>query len=1035
MKNGPRTPRSSTPGGALPAKTPSRATLLIALSQVALSVFLSPTLGAQASNDHQIAPGYRLELAAQEPLVLDPVDLVFDARGRAFVLEMAGYPIARDSERLGRIVILDDDDGDGRFDRRTVFADDLRQPDSIAPWHDGILVADAPSVVWLVDEDGDDRAESRLEVLRGFAVGPSESNVNGLVFGPDNQLHIANGSSGGLVQLGRDVESSASASPVDIRGRDLRLHFVPESRQASFELTNPTADGYGIAFDDWGERFLNHAQKHIQWVATEAWQVAPAPSPAPREISDHGTGASTRVFPVRATGERPNHPEQAGRMTAASGLTHYGGDALPELAGQFWSGEPVYGVVHRDLVERRGSGLTARRGEHQSEFLAFVDPRARPVHFATGPDGNLWVVDMRREIIEHPEWIPEEMLAGQNVRAGNDEGRIYRVARADGERPRPRPRNLAALPIGELVRELESTNQWRRDTARRLLVERSKTDAVDEIVRLTREAHDPRARLTARWTLDGLGYQLPWETGLLDRHSRVRINAYRRLAERLGSERYSIDREDADRLARRARGSIASDVPAVAVQAMLALEPLRAAAELTELSRASLDTILQAASRYPDDRGIIAAAVAATRHAPLAFFEHLASELDHPHRVPPALFEETAVTLGRSGSASSVEGLLATLRELDTQGEARALINRTLVGLARGQSQRSEKGAPPPSLAHFLASQEPTTQALAWQVAAHTGVPATIDLAAERRAALQVLEREQNGKGDAIPVRLVAIKRLGAIYRLSKDASLPSETLLAGLDPWAPKDLQNATFDVLLGIDRRGTPMAAPLLERWSSLSPVVRERAATLLVWSKHNHDALLSALEEGQVSIGQLQLDLERRRSFLRWSTPEIARRAKRFFDDRVVVTRREALAKARPALAMAGNEERGRQHFSELCARCHRLAGEGSAIGPDLDDASRKSSAALLHDIVDPNAGVSPEYLAYDVTTTNGELVSGLLENQDEAIIVRTADGKERRIERVDIEEVYSSGLSLMPEELESGLDHQQLADLLAWLKQNH
>ncbi len=182
-------------------------------------------------------------------------------------------------------------------------------------------------------------------------------------------------------------------------------------------------------------------------------------------------------------------------------------------------------------------------------------------------------------------------------------------------------------------------------------------------------------------------------------------------------------------------------------------------------------------------------------------------------------------------------------------------------------------------------------------------------------------------------------------------------------------------------------------------------------------------------------MRLDLERRRTLLRWSTPEIGERAAKLFADSGVKTRAEALDSFRPALSLQGQPIAGREIFDEACARCHAMKDVSpGSVGADLTDIFRKSAAALLHDIVDPNANASPEYLTYDVELIDGETISGLLEETAGATVITLATGEARSIARSEIREVRASGLSMMPEELEVGMSPQQMADLIAFLRQS-
>ena len=388
----------------------------------------------------EIDPALRVELIAAEPLIFDPVDLEFDELGRAFVLEMPGYPIVEpDRPAPGRIVILHDGDGDARFDRRTIFAEDFRYANSILPYRGGLLVSDAPDLLYVKDTDADGRADVRQVILSGFGTGPSESSFNGLRHGLDNWVYGAIGANGGNVYFPQRPDE-----PRPLRGRDFALRFgvdpTDPHRLAAGELRDAGAsgDGFGLDFDAWGRRFVVDEQKHIQAeIFPDTYLPAGHTWPSTVvEISDHGRDDVARVYPISRVEERPNHPEQAGYFTAGCGLTYYGGGMLPAgFENSFVVAEAVHNLVHRDLVEPEGAGFVARRDRPRAELLAARENSFRPVNFAVGPDGALYLLDMHRDVIEHPEWIPDEIERQLDVRAGSDQGRVYRLVGRDGLPP------------------------------------------------------------------------------------------------------------------------------------------------------------------------------------------------------------------------------------------------------------------------------------------------------------------------------------------------------------------------------------------------------------------------------------------------------------------------------------------------------------------------------------------------------------------------------------------------------------------------
>jgi putative membrane-bound dehydrogenase-like protein len=442
----------------------------------------------------RVPAGFRVELVASEPEVVDPVAMAFDADGRIYAAEMRDYPLGPPS---GRIKLLEDRDRDGRFERSSVFADGVPFPTGVMPWKGGVLVCAAPDILFMKDTDGDGKADLREVVLTGFGTGENpQSFVNNLEYGIDNWIWGANGGLGGNLRWG----DAKGAPPGTIRGNDFR--FKPGARE--FELVSGRSQ-YANALDDWGRRFTNTNSQHLLHPVLPLRAVKDNPHLAvaslEESLPDHGDAA--RVFPVSPIGKRFNDPAAAGHFTSACGLAVYRGGAFPpEYRGNIFGCEPVHNVVHRDVLVPKGASFTAVRGEKDSEFLASTDPWCRPVNLANGPDGALYVVDFYRYVVDHPKFITLEDQKKLDLLAGNDKGRIYRVVHASA-RPSPRPR-LSSASTSELLEHLASGNGWWRTAAQRLLVERQAGEAAEPLARLAREARSPLARAHALWTLEGL---------------------------------------------------------------------------------------------------------------------------------------------------------------------------------------------------------------------------------------------------------------------------------------------------------------------------------------------------------------------------------------------------------------------------------------------------------------------------------------------------------------------------------------------------
>ena len=450
--------------------------------------------------DLQLDPRLELKLWAAEPEVVDPVSICFDEQGRAYVAECRDYPygVGPDGKVGSTIRLLVDTDGNGRADRSTVFAKDLSYATSVTPWRGGVLVTAAPDLVFLKDTDGDGIADVREVVLTGFTRGVSDSLVNGLRYGLDGRIHGANGGNGGTL-------SSPKLPGVETKLGDDDFAVDPDTGEV--ELTGRSGGGFGLVFDDFGRAFTTYNINHLQHRFLSRRHAAKFPGFPPVEltgsISDHEE--MSRIFPASVAQTRPNHPEQAGHFSAAGGLGRLASVAFPEeLRGSVFVCDVVGNLVHRDVITSDGAVFTASRAASESdrEFLAGRDPAFRPIGLETGPDGALYLLDMQRDVIEHPDYIPDKVKAKQDLRAGDDRGRIWRITPKGGLKA-VKPA-LDKAKDADLVALLGHPDAWWRLTAQRLLLERRAVGVVPPLRRLAQESPDALARLHALWTLRGL---------------------------------------------------------------------------------------------------------------------------------------------------------------------------------------------------------------------------------------------------------------------------------------------------------------------------------------------------------------------------------------------------------------------------------------------------------------------------------------------------------------------------------------------------
>ena len=468
-----------------------------------------------------VSPGFTVELAAAEPLIQDPIYIDWDARGRLWVVEMADYPFhERDGKvRSGRVKILESTRGDGVYDKVTVFLDHLSYPTGLACWKNGVIIASVPEVFYAEDADGDGKADRRSVLFDGFAKGNPQHLLNGFSWGLDGWYYGGNGDSGGKV---RDV---STGKVHDLSGRDFR--FNP--RTGEFQLQAGRAQ-YGRWRDDFGNWFAN-ANNVVGWhYFLDDHYLARNPKLAVPTLRHNLNPSGTPIFPASVPMRRLNQPTAINVLTSSCNPIPYRDNLFgPDFATSLFLCEPANNLVHREVLTPDGVSFSSRRAvsETSSEFLASEDNWSRFTQARTGPDGCLYVVDMYRLIIEHPEWIPPQMLGSLDLFAGHDKGRIYRI-RPQGSTPRKIP-DLSKQTDGELGLALQSPNGWTRDTAQRLLVERGSKWSV------TQPAGSPATQVQQLWTMHTLGTltAATLQAAHLSPHATVREHAVRLCEDRL----------------------------------------------------------------------------------------------------------------------------------------------------------------------------------------------------------------------------------------------------------------------------------------------------------------------------------------------------------------------------------------------------------------------------------------------------------------------------------------------------------------------
>jgi putative membrane-bound dehydrogenase-like protein len=482
-----------------------------------------PLPPSEALRTLKTKPGLAIELVANEPLVQSPVAIDWGPDGRLWVCEMFDYPTGLDEKWKpgGRIKVLTDSDGDGRYDKAEIFLDGLPFPTGITAYGRGAYLCAAPDILYAEDTNGDGRADKVEKIFTGFATDNYQARVNSLTPGLDGWMYGANGLLGGKIHGGPGGE-------IDLGKRDFRFRLDTHQFEPAGGFTQ-----FGRVRDDWGRWFGCENSLPLWHFPLPDHYLARNPRVAPPGSRIALVPGSARCYPIARELPRYNNPQSEGRFTAACGLGIYRDSLLGEnYRGNAFTCEPAHNLVSRSLLSE-GPLPIARRAddERESEFLASADLWFRPVQVRTGPDGALYIVDMYRFLIEHPRWIAADRLSQIDVRAGAEMGRIYRLV-PEGEKPRP-VRDLTKLDATQLAAAFDTPSGTERDRIQLELCFRKDARAAEPLAQHVRTAKSPEVRVHALCLLGALGFLTPdlVASALRDDHPRMREQAVR-LAER-----------------------------------------------------------------------------------------------------------------------------------------------------------------------------------------------------------------------------------------------------------------------------------------------------------------------------------------------------------------------------------------------------------------------------------------------------------------------------------------------------------------------
>jgi putative membrane-bound dehydrogenase-like protein len=974
---------------------------------------IDPLTIEQVKQAIEVQPGYEVELVASEPLIKSPVAIAFDADGALWVVEMVDYS-EQENDALGRLSKLIDTDSDGVMDQAQVIAQGLSWPTALASLKDRMWVAAAPVIhEFKPQENGSTSNWKSITILEGLGRQNVQGLANSFRWGLDGRLHLSTSSNGGQLTANPNSPIVLPVSPTNVSGRDIAMDLV------SGKLSSIVGYGqHGMDFSPWGDRYVtsnsDHLQQVVAWYLPELTDASLSKAVAwRRSIAADGPQAEVfRISPVESwrtirtqmrlagisTGILEGQGRASGYFTSATGVTVYDGDQWPATDHPIALIADVgSNLVHRKHLVRSGVASKGQRIDSQSEFLRSSDTWFRPVQFANGPDGCLYIVDMARETIEHPKSIPEPIKSQVDLTSGRDLGRIWRV-KASGRPIRRMIPALSNFSTSELCETLGHPNGWHRETASQILIERQDIQAIPLCRKILTGSQEPFAKLHALSVLASLPQGLDkatWFQSIQENSIHVRLWAW----------------VFANRIADLSPESIQDQLQAVA-QIMqrekdLEVQLVMAVRSPLVLSQESKRAELFAGWLQRKDPAILAC-------------DELRAAIEYACRGHGAklLWEQTDWLTLLGNSSPAYNYLDAMLFQMQQHGELAAVVqdwnqirwtDDQLRAATDALGRLIERRIIPEGSDTYLQLTKLASTQLLPRIQA-TLQKGKTDLQAESELGLSDAQRTN-------AIRLIGTlpiqQRQEIFTKILSDC--PSATIQCNvIESWVPGQavLQKLATEYLDGTN--------PLVEQ-SIFKALIRNESGAKL---------LLERIE--QKGLGSSSIPAWVWQALRAFPTDAIKKRAQAL-SPVSEVSWESVASNYRDAWDKPGDAKLGESHFRKLCASCHRAMDIGIAIGPSLDSYRVRPNEAIALAVAEPSREMDPKYEQQQIRTKDGEVAAGILisSSQDQVTLL-TAQNQSVSISKNDVEQWKSSGKSLMPDGMLKELDPKALNDLIAFLR---
>ena len=956
-----------------------------------LQAGLTPEEAAKAMT---VPAGFHVKLAAGEPQVHQPIAFTIDSRGRLWVAEAHTYPIrAPEGEGKDRIIILEDTDQDGTLDSRKVFIEGLNLVSGLEVGFGGVWVGAAPYLMFIPDGDHDDQPDRDPQILLdGFGYQDTHETLNAFIWGPDGWLY---GCHGVFTHSRVGKPGTPDVDRVPMNAAVWRYHPT----QHEFEVfAHGSSNPWGVDFNDYGDAFITACViPHLYHVIPGARYIRQGGQHFnPYTYSDIQTIARHRHYAGNIRdhawwgGKEPAAPQStldAGGGHAHCGAMIYLGDNWPASYRNRIFMHNIHGNrVNQDRLISEGSGYA---GDRAPDLLLANDKWFRGINLKTGPDGTVWLID----------WYDKNACHRRTPEIWDrTNGRIYNVSYGDVTRG---PVDLRQQSDLDLARLQAHANDWYVRMARRLLQERAadrpiEQDAIRHLRRMLHSAGDVPRRLRAFWVLDVLD-AIPagdWPKLLADPKPQLR-----KWAIRLAGQKNALD---SSLLA----GILNRDEPSPVVRLSLA-------SALQQLPVESQWALASKLIQHAED--------AEDHNLPLMYWYGIEPLISIAPEQSLALARQSKIPLvtrfiiRRAAEEPSALGpLFAFLSNDAAPADHEAYLDEILKGF-EGRVNIAMPRAWRRAYEVFSQSEQAGVRDRADAIAVLLGdarvFPKLRDVVTDegepmdkRRAALEILVRSQDDQS--------------------------ARVLLAALDV---PELRSLAVRALSGYDNPDTP--GILLGRYAQWSENERGDVVSTLTSRPAYAKALLTAVGSG--TVPRTDLHAYHIQQMLRLNDASLQKHIEDVWGAirETDAEKRQQIAKLkrslRPAVVRAADPSAGRAVYAKTCSACHTLFGDGGKVGPDLTGSNRANLDYILENIVDPSAVLGKDYRQTVIVTSDGRVVSGLVQREtDSAVTLRTINDTVV-VARDDVEERSLSDLSMMPERLLDTLSSEQVRDLVAYL----